>query len=77
MVPLSPDFAGQFEGLHHLLLLLLHLLQSSSPLKPDLHVVAEQLQDLLIRHLEALVFVSFLVDLGFTLDHDTGLLILV
>jgi len=73
---LSTDLTGQLEGVYHLLLPALDLLESIPALESHLEIEAYNLEDLFISRLEALeLFVS--VDLGFALDDQLDFFVLI
>lgn len=77
MMSLGANLAGKLQGIHHSLLSRLDLPQGQSSFEAQLEVIAEYFKDLLIRNLESLKLVDFLVEAGLTLHSEHNLIILV
>lgn len=77
MVSLGADLACEAQGVHDCLLARFDFPQGETSLVPELEIVAEDFEDLLVRDLEAQELVDFLVVAGLALDSHNYLLILV
>jgi hypothetical protein len=75
MMPLRANLTCQPQSVYHGLLLLLDLSLSHPPFETHLQIVAENLQYLLVCHLETEVFVGLFVQAGFALYYQNLLFI--
>lgn len=77
MMSLGANLAGKLQGIHHSLLSRLDLPQGQSSFEAQLEVVTKYFKDLLIRNLESLKLIDFLVEPGLTLHSEHNLIIFV